>query len=919
MRLRSSAADFLAVLILTSVFSAAGWFLWNGVTQAIKPPGAKRIGTLAFKVKNAQRKYTDRANWETISVNAPLYSYDSIKTTAGSTAVLKLDNGSEIYLDENSLILLDYDSQKRDIEFVYGSLHAGEGQGSGGHEAPGRLTVRSKGSKVDIGKGSASISANESGELNVTVTSGSVDLMVNGRKREIKENEQAAVKAGATAATVETVPIAIVSPAPDYRAITFGADAAIRFSWRSGKNMDGYLLEASANASFASAAASAEAAATEAELSMPPGDWYVRVTGRLAGAEASVSPTRRVHVARENPLEGLSPRQGASFSFRGASPPLRFLWQGSDLASRYLLELSAAEDFTSVAAKREVEDPQAVVEGLPEGDYWWRVRAAYAFGYAGYGPPSAPLRFSLAKTADLGAPEPILPADGQVVYDRAFRESGIRFSWRQDPDAQSSTLVVYRKGETRNAALRLDSKLPYLDVASGLSPGDYVWQVQSLAADGIASPLSAPRSLSLSGAAPGLSLAEPGDGAERDALPDAALRFSWESDSRLLYSLEISKDPSFAEATRKDTTAHSAEVSGLEAGSYRWRVSALDPKGSVVSRSESRTITLLKPLDAPSILLPRDGESMELVNAPGIDFSWSEVPGASAYSLALLGPSGKAVFSKADIASTGYRLSDLSAIRPGRYSVELRALGAGRDGQRSSKAAAASFSVSRIASLSPPELLAPADGAAINELEFRGSGLTFTWRNDPGLPTARFTLARDSGFRNILSEETLEASKTRFKQLEPGSYYWNVAGVDASGRSYVSAARRFEVEKAPDLAPPLIVSPKPGERVDMATREVLSLSWKPVQDATGYSAKLVSRKTGALIASVADLKATHWDISDLSKLDIGDFTFTVQSLALGKDGKAARRGQAASVDFGIILSDSGGVPKILSPDTMYVP
>jgi hypothetical protein len=922
MRRRSSAADFLAVLILTSVFSAAGWFLWTGVTLAIKPSGAQRIGTLAFKVKNAQRKYTDRSNWETISVNAPLYSYDSIKTAAGSTAVLKLDNGAEIYLDENSLILLDYDSQKRNIEFVYGNLHTGGAADSGaasGHGVRSALTVSAKGSKVDIGRGNASISATESGGLGVTVTSGSVELLLNGKKQEIKENEKAAVQAGSKTATIETIPIAIASPVADYRAITFGADATLGFSWKSGKKMDGYLLEASPDASFSGIAASKDGNAPEAELALAPGDWYVRVTGTLAGAEPSISPARRVHVVRESPVESISPRDSAAFSFRNAAPPLRFLWQGSDLASRYLLELSTSQDFAAIAAAKEADAPQASVEGLAEGEYWWRVKAAYAFGYSGYGPPSRPLRFSLKKTAELGAAEPVLPADGQTVYEKAFRESGLRFSWKQDPDAQSSTLAIFRKGETKNATLRLESKLPFLDVASGLEPGEYVWQVQSLAADGIAAPPSAQRSFSIIGVAPSLRLTEPGDGAESDALPDAALRFSWESEVPLSYSLEISKDPAFADATRKVTTARSVELSGLEAGTYRWRVSALDPKGSLVTRSETRTLTLLKPMDAPTILLPKDGESMELVNSAGIDFSWQEIPEASGYSLALVGPDGKPVFSKTDLSAAGYRLADLSAMKPGRYSVELRALRPGRDGQRSSKPDASSFIVTRVAKLSPPELLSPPDGTAINELDFRGSGLSFSWKNDPGLPTARFTLAGDSGFRDIISEETLTAVKTKFKKLEPGSYYWNVAGVDSTGRSYVSATRSFEVKKAPDLAPPEILTPKSGERVDMAKRDVLSLSWKSVQDATGYSVKLVSRKTGALIVSAPDLQATRWDISELSKLDIGDFTFSVQSLALGKDGKTERRGGTASVDFGIILSDAGGVPKILSPDTMYVP
>jgi hypothetical protein len=249
----------------------------------------------------------------------------------------------------------------------------------------------------------------------------------------------------------------------------------------------------------------------------------------------------------------------------------------------------------------------------------------------------------------------------------------------------------------------------------------------------------------------------------------------------------------------------------------------------------------------------------------------------------------------------------------------LRALRASREGKRESKPAALPFSISRIVKLSPPELIAPSGDAVLGELEVRRSGIEFSWKNDPGLPKARFTLASDSGFRTIISEEELEASKTRFKRLEPGTYFWNVSGVDAAGRTYVSAAREFEVRKAPELLPPAIIGPKPGELVDMSASDLLSFSWKPAQEATHYSVKLASKKTGALIASVEAVKGLRWDFSDLGKLDVGAFTFTLQSLALDKDGKVERRSAAVSIDFGITLSGSGGVPQILSPDTMYVP
>lgn len=925
MRSRSGAADFMAVLLCSAVFSAGGWLFWTGFTRAIAPPGAARIGTLTFKVKSAQRKYTDRAVWEALPVNAPLYSYDSIRTAEGSTAILKLDNGAEVFLEENSLILLDYDSRKRNIEFVYGSMHAG-GPGddspsaaSGAASAAGALTISSKGSKVEVGKGKANISASKEGGLGVTVTSGSVDLLLEGASREIKENEKAEVAAGAKSVTVESIPLSISFPSVDYRAITFDAAAELRFAWKSGSPMEGFLLEVSPSPAFSSIAASAEAAGNELALSLPPGDYFARVTGKPAGAGTSTSAPVRFHVIRENPPEAVNPPDGALYSFRSVPPPIRFIWQSSALASSYLLELSPDASFAAPAASVRTESGQATVDGLQAGEYWWRVRPAYAFGFSGFGPPSKALRFSLRKTSELAAAEAFLPLDGQLVYEKAFKEAGLRFSWRTSPEAQSSTLVFYRKDDPREPVLSVDSRATSLDLNAGLGAGEYLWQVHSLAADGVAAPPSSPRSFSITDKTPGLSLSEPPEGAERDALPETPVRFAWESEAALSYSLEISKDASFSDPVTRRTAASSVEIPGLEAGLYQWRVTALDPKGVQLSRSEARRLVLLPPLGSPRIELPADGSVLELVNAPGIDFGWQPVAEAQSYSLRILDQAGKGVFSRAGIAATSFRLEDLSALKPGKYAVELRSVRAGQADQRSSAPSSSAFSISRITRLSPPSLLSPADGASIGELDMRRSGIEFSWKNDPGLPKARFALSSDPGFRQVISEESPEAARTRISRLEPGVYYWTVSGIDEAGRSYPSAPRSFEVKKAPALQAPAMAFPRAGQKVDMSARDALPFEWKPAQGATHYSIKLANKKTGAAVAAIDALKATRWEFSDLSKLDVGAFSFTIQSLVLDKDGRIERRGQADTVDFEIILSEAPGAPRILSPDTMYVP
>jgi hypothetical protein len=146
-----------------------------------------------------------------------------------------------------------------------------------------------------------------------------------------------------------------------------------------------------------------------------------------------------------------------------------------------------------------------------------------------------------------------------------------------------------------------------------------------------------------------------------------------------------------------------------------------------------------------------------------------------------------------------------------------------------------------------------------------------------------------------------------------------VSAVAEDGKTFAPAARRFEVRKAPPLGSPAVSSPRQGEKIDMSPRNALSFQWKAVAEASQYSVKLVSKKSGATIASANAVKGSRWDFSDLSKLDIGQFSFSVQAVGLDESGKEERRGAATTVDFSITLSEGSAKPEILSPDTFYLP
>jgi hypothetical protein len=81
----------------------------------------EQIGTITFKEKTVQRKFTDRVVWESMENSFPLYNKDSIRTGELSDAEITLTDGTKLAMDENSLIVLNITKGEQEIDFAYGT------------------------------------------------------------------------------------------------------------------------------------------------------------------------------------------------------------------------------------------------------------------------------------------------------------------------------------------------------------------------------------------------------------------------------------------------------------------------------------------------------------------------------------------------------------------------------------------------------------------------------------------------------------------------------------------------------------------------------------------------------------------------------------------------------------------------------
>lgn len=818
MRLRP--VDAVVVLLSLAAFSVAGLAFYRSMTDPGSDPNQPQVGVLSFKEGSAQRKYQGRVVWQEIQTLRPVFNLDSIRTNEDAAAVLTLKSGVEISLGASTLITLDIPAGggSGSISFEAGSVSAKGGAAGAGGGAP--LSIKSRDSVVTLGAGEVSVKAESSG-VTVDVAKGSATVAVaGGAAQTVSENETATVAAGEAKPVLEANSIDITSPEGGAGFLAPGATVEVAFQWTSLRELPEYSLELSKKESMKPVAKKATATAKSAAVKLEPGVWYARVSGTEGGKPVRSAVTRVAVVADTRPRL-VSPRPGDSTVFKGSGASVRFEWAGADKATGFIVEASTAGDFSG-AVKGESAGKSLVLDGLGEGAWNWRVRPVYSFGAIGPQPPTAASSFSLARKAALDATRLLSPAEGDLVPEVSMRKSGIFFSWKPDPDADTSRFLLAKDRDF--TAPLVDQVVPsssYLSRAV-LTPGTYYWKVEARAAGGLLAPATEPRSFGVTELSVVVTPTGPAPGAEFER--GAVIPFAWKAanDAGGSYKLEIIRaDGTAVSAT--DTKSRSLPLEAPPPGDYAWRLGFTDEFGVKRVATDPMPFAVLDPLPTAEPVAPAAAAEFRLVSEPVLNFSWKAVAGAEEYLFTLKNAEGTPLAEAPRLAQPSYSFAAVAKLRAGTYSWTVRAI------QR------------------------------------KGG------RERTSLMTAAFTLS------DVIN-----------------------------------------CPPAPPLAAPVALAPKKGDTVDMSKAPALVFKWKPVPGATRYKLAFYGKKDpDRAILSVDGLTAAEYRMTDLEKLDVGEFFWTLEAETVEK-GIKTRASPALRTDFAISLG--GGTlaaPEILSPEVQF--
>ncbi len=427
-------ADYRVLILLILIAIAFGSLFYIDINKKIDIGDREVIGTIHFKNNIVQRKLEDQVVWETLENNSPLTNKDTIRSEAFSDAIIRLNDGTEINIDENSMFNLDLSGDKPSLEFSQGSM-----QVKNGNSKESNLVIKSQGSEIDVGSGNLKLEKEAKKDLSLFVENGSSKITHNGKQIDIESGKKAELIEGAEA-TVKKIPVRIVSPSSQQLFLSTGSiGSSVPFEWKLDAGYVESQIEVSRSPQFKLQLIKQQLDGNRYKASLKEGTYYWRVKAKDPKSNKwESSDTGKFFVAIDEPLRLDNPPNDSDYSYVTEPPLINFSWHKVPTARGYKFELSDDTKFSNLLKSFDTEANTVSIDDLPAGTYHWKITAYSSFP----GSPdkkAGPNSFKIKKSTSYPAPNLLRPNNGSEITLEEIKKGQAIMIWEGNPE-----LVKYK-------------------------------------------------------------------------------------------------------------------------------------------------------------------------------------------------------------------------------------------------------------------------------------------------------------------------------------------------------------------------------------------------------------------------------------------------------------------------------------------
>ena len=935
-RLRVS--DLLLVIICLLICAASLWFFWKDLNSSSTRSDVDKIATIHFKRKVSQRKFSDRVVWERLQQDSELYNNDTIRTSDGAEAVILFTDGTQIDLNENTMIQI--------VMANDGVINLAIDGGSIEIDTTASKTESLKlsmndGSSVNLEKGSRlSADASSGAASSITVRDGNALVSTSsGSSQSIKSGEAVSIEQGGQINKQNVTVTSISKNLKVYK--TEEKVEPVKLAWQTGSAAEEVKVQLAADKEFKNIL-SEYSALGPSSLDIIPREENEKLYWRVYPKDEEEKAVEgQITLVELEQTKLTAPLDNTIFTYRKDFPTLRFAWQEDSYAESYKMEIASTPDFSSPLISESLKASSYVTSALGQGTYYWRVTPYYFVNSIGYGQASPSYSFEIEERQAVTPPALAIPADTAKIT-LSENEQKLIFSWKSDVKDADYKLLLSANEDFNNALYTINVSQTtigeYFTIKT-LPEGNYWWKVVRSSDDDLESGNdkieSDVRSFTVAAYVPGINkLVYPPDeyAIEKSLLP--RMNFSWKIASEYKSSesgesnsvLQISQSPSFADNVVEETIPLQQYTGlNLASGTYYWRVGILQD-GKITALSDSRKLNVTNPLSAPQIIQPAPDSRLIVDDSQAIAVEWNEVEGAAYYKLVVYDENGS-TFKTEKLSESKIRLElPVNGEEEGvftKYKLSLQAFS--DETELSSPRSGAQTSLSfELRHPIPVKLLSPVENQNFDGLAALHSPIQFAWQTGDAASRSVFTLQKQNSNGSWRTVTTIENPKTGLSQnrLTEGRYRWNISASGENGLVLDSENQSFVIKPVPALATAVLSEPSNNLKMDSAylrKHRNLSFKWNKVKGASDYTFviyQVMANGSYKQVYSQKGIKQTEVKIKDLSIFDVGTFEWRVTAYSHAKDGFEEQKSSAASARFKIDF----GLPvkvKTTQPGTMY--
>lgn len=608
-----SKSELLFVMTIIALFCFSGTMLVYDSFFADKFRTGEKVGTITYKNKFAEQKPGGSTLWTSLIQDGPVFNKDTIRTGPGSTAIIHLDNKTQITLNEESMVLINLIKKDATIKLTGGTVLIDSEKNDGSvklQTRSGDLTV-------------------QGGHLQVKDTAAGVKLQVKGGSSQISRGTNSTPvlleqNKNYDVSTAKATPMDVILRTPNTGAILVSAadETNIAFAWddltpTGTTSSKTHTLLVSKDTNFTNLEYSRDNASSGTILPLTEGIHYWKLSDSPETGWFTIKKGERPKII--SPINERFPRLDTPIS-------VGFTWRKTSDTDLYRIEIYKEPAATTPLISKILDRTTAMFQISDEGTYSWKIIALVGPNQTEFASPSE--EFSIVNDK-LATPEfsGTGRTPGAVLQLSTFAAGKGKpiTGWYPVPNAEKYTVRISSDPEGKSAAADYSTRSTFLTLTEPLSVGNYYLAVQALS--GIySSDFSNSLKLEIIPIIPLVSIAPLPE--ELIPLAKKPLLFSWKDPNNgSRYRLLVAQTSDFSSplvAQDTDKRALAAQLPPGVTGKLYWKAMLLDDTDSRVTETPVGSFRIEKIISPPIPEFPIRGENIDVNTLKNITLRWRQ-------------------------------------------------------------------------------------------------------------------------------------------------------------------------------------------------------------------------------------------------------------------------------------------------------